>query len=105
MNKERTNYVFLLCCLQKELNSKTSVIELTNLDRGESYCFYVQAYIPSRSIDKQLGEPSQTQCSNDDGNSIFEGEVSWVLERLQAEKMWAWKRFNHIIPQCTNVPT
>ncbi|XP_070709019.1 coagulation factor IIIa [Pempheris klunzingeri] len=52
--------------------SKTDVIELTDLDRGESYCFNVQAYISSRSSDKQLGEPSHTQCSNDDSKSIFE---------------------------------
>ncbi|KAK5849742.1 hypothetical protein PBY51_014051 [Eleginops maclovinus] len=52
--------------------SKSNVIELTDLDRGESYCFNVQAYIPSRDTDKQLGEMSQTQCSNDDSQSIFE---------------------------------
>ncbi|KAI3355089.1 hypothetical protein L3Q82_017860 [Scortum barcoo] len=56
--------------------SKTNAIELTDLDRGVSYCFSVQAYIPSRSIDKQLGELSQPQCSNDDHQSIFEGELS-----------------------------
>ncbi|KAL7373985.1 hypothetical protein ABVT39_018908 [Epinephelus coioides] len=52
--------------------SKTNVIALTNLDRGESYCFNVQAYIPSRGTNKQWGELSQTQCSNDDNKSIFE---------------------------------
>ncbi|XP_042365966.1 coagulation factor IIIa [Plectropomus leopardus] len=57
---------------KKEYNSKTSAIELTDLDRGESYCFMVQAYIPSRNINKQLGELSHTQCSNDDQQSIFE---------------------------------
>ncbi|XP_030611847.1 coagulation factor III, tissue factor a [Archocentrus centrarchus] len=51
--------------------SKTSVIEMTNLDQGESYCFQVQAYIPSRSFEKQLGEMSQTLCSKDDDQSIF----------------------------------
>nr|XP_020470993.1 tissue factor-like [Monopterus albus] len=57
---------------KKEHKSKISVIELTDLDQGVSYCFSVQAFIPSRSIDKQLGEMSQTQCSNDDNQSIFE---------------------------------
>ncbi|XP_077365067.1 coagulation factor III, tissue factor a [Festucalex cinctus] len=52
--------------------SKTSVIELTDLDQGESYCFNVQAFIPSRSINKQLGELSQTQCSDDDKQSVFD---------------------------------
>lgn len=59
---------------QKEYISKTNVIEMTDLDKGESYCFNVQAFIPSRSTDKQLGELSQTQCSTDEEPSIFEGE-------------------------------
>ncbi|XP_034427727.1 coagulation factor IIIa [Hippoglossus hippoglossus] len=53
-------------------NSKTNIIELPDLDKDESYCFNVQAYIPSRTGDKQLGELSQTQCSEDDNQSIFE---------------------------------
>lgn len=65
-----------LFCMQKVYNSKTNMIELTDLDPGESYCFNIQAYIPSRSVDKQLGELSQTQCSKDDNQTIFEGELS-----------------------------
>ncbi|KAE8280172.1 Tissue factor [Larimichthys crocea] len=57
---------------KKEYTSKTNRIELTGLDRGESYCFNVQAFIPSRSFDKQLGELSHTQCSNNEDKSIFE---------------------------------
>ena len=68
------NSVFLLCYLQKKADFKTSKIELTDLDHGESYCFTVQAYIPSRSYDKQLGELSSTQCSDDSNKSIFTGE-------------------------------
>ncbi|KAM4606632.1 coagulation factor III, tissue factor a [Polymixia lowei] len=52
--------------------SKTSEIELTNLDRGESYCFNVQAFIPSRSISKQLGDLSLTQCSQNNNQSFLE---------------------------------
>ncbi len=62
------------------------MIELTDLDRGESYCFNVQAFIPSRSSDRQLGELSQTRCSDDDNKSIFDGEPSRFLARLQAER-------------------
>ncbi|XP_053198495.1 coagulation factor IIIa [Scomber japonicus] len=51
--------------------SKSSVIEIIGLDRGESYCFYVQAFIPSRSVDKQLGEESLTECTKHDP-SIFD---------------------------------
>ncbi|XP_029935657.1 coagulation factor III, tissue factor a [Myripristis murdjan] len=52
--------------------SKSSEIELTRLDRGESYCFTVQAYIPTRSISKQLGDPSHVKCSQNDNPSIFD---------------------------------
>ncbi|KAM4534477.1 coagulation factor III, tissue factor a isoform 1-T1 [Odontesthes bonariensis] len=51
--------------------SKSSVIELTDLDQGESYCFNIQAYIPSRSSDKQLGKMSVIKCSNNDDQSIL----------------------------------
>ncbi|KAM6977692.1 coagulation factor III, tissue factor a [Aplochiton taeniatus] len=54
--------------------SKSSEIELTGVDMGESYCFNVQAYLPTRPADKQLGELSHTQCSHEDIQSIFEGE-------------------------------
>nr|XP_061811635.1 tissue factor-like [Nerophis lumbriciformis] len=57
---------------KKVIISKNSIIELTDLDEGESYCFNVQAYIPSRGVNKQLGELSQTQCSDgDDEKSVF----------------------------------
>ncbi|XP_022069124.1 coagulation factor IIIa [Acanthochromis polyacanthus] len=56
---------------KKLYTSKTNEIELSDLDQGESYCFTVQAYIPSRSVDKQLGEMSQPQCSNNDNPSIL----------------------------------
>ncbi|KAM8823856.1 tissue factor-like [Spinachia spinachia] len=52
--------------------SASNVIEMTQLDRAKSYCFKVQAYIPSRSPDKQLGELSRTQCSTEDNQSVFE---------------------------------
>ena len=63
----------ILCFLQRVYNSKTNIIELPDLDKSESYCFNVQAYIPSRAVDKQLGELSQIQCSEDYNPSIFEG--------------------------------
>ena len=49
------------------------MIELKKLDRGESYCFEVQAYIPSRKPGKQLGAQSQTQCSKGE-KSFTDGE-------------------------------
>ncbi|XP_060920463.1 coagulation factor IIIa [Labrus mixtus] len=51
---------------KKDKTSKSNVIEITGLDRGESYCFNVQAFIPSRNGDKDKGELSITQCTNDD---------------------------------------
>uniref|UniRef100_A0A4W5LWG4 Tissue factor n=1 Tax=Hucho hucho TaxID=62062 RepID=A0A4W5LWG4_9TELE len=54
--------------------SASSEIELDrrDVDPGVSYCFNVQAYIPSRSTDKQLGKLSQRQCSPGDDKSVFE---------------------------------
>ncbi|MED6269137.1 hypothetical protein CHARACLAT_030090 [Characodon lateralis] len=70
----------------KTYESKSSVIELSNLDKGESYCFNVQAYIPSRSSEKQLGELSTTKCSDNDDQSIFKvqltpNHLNWVQVR------------------------
>ncbi|KAK5614364.1 hypothetical protein CRENBAI_000604 [Crenichthys baileyi] len=63
----------------KTYESKSSVIELSNLDKGESYCFNVQAYIPSRSSEKQLGELSTTKCSDNDDQSIFKGQFFYSV--------------------------
>ncbi|XP_037312441.1 coagulation factor IIIa [Pungitius pungitius] len=52
--------------------SPNNVIEMPGLDRAKSYCFKVQAFIPRRRPDKQLGELSRTQCSADDNQSVFE---------------------------------
>uniref|UniRef100_A0A3B4CVG7 Tissue factor n=1 Tax=Pygocentrus nattereri TaxID=42514 RepID=A0A3B4CVG7_PYGNA len=57
---------------KKEKLSAGSEIELTDLEKGRSYCFNVQAYILSRSPGKQLGELSNVQCSPEEATSIFE---------------------------------
>ncbi|XP_032408064.1 coagulation factor III, tissue factor a [Xiphophorus hellerii] len=49
----------------------SSVIEMTNLDKGESYCFSVQAHIPSRRSEKQFGQLSATKCSHNDEEPIL----------------------------------
>uniref|UniRef100_A0A673WF57 Tissue factor n=1 Tax=Salmo trutta TaxID=8032 RepID=A0A673WF57_SALTR len=56
--------------------TSTGKIELEegDIDPGVSYCFNMQAYIPSRSTDKQLGELSQRQCSPGNDKSVFEGK-------------------------------
>ncbi|XP_014832234.1 PREDICTED: tissue factor-like [Poecilia mexicana] len=46
------------------------VIEITNLDRGESYCFKIQAHIPSRS-ENQFGQLSETKCSHNDEEPVL----------------------------------
>lgn len=63
---------------KKFLNSKSSVIEMAELDRGESYCFNVQAYIPGRAVDKQLGELSATKCSEGDKSVLQEYNLSVI---------------------------
>ncbi|XP_052398141.1 tissue factor-like [Carassius gibelio] len=57
---------------KREKISKSSIIELTDLDRGESYCFNVQAFLPFRAQDKQHGEISNIQCSPEQNTSLFE---------------------------------
>uniref|UniRef100_A0A3Q3W6M1 Tissue factor n=1 Tax=Mola mola TaxID=94237 RepID=A0A3Q3W6M1_MOLML len=69
--KYRVNYGKNKSTGKKKADFKTSKIELTDLDPGESYCFTVQAFIQSRSFDKQLGELSKPQCSDDNNKSIF----------------------------------
>lgn len=61
--------------LQKEKISKSSIIELTDLDQGVSYCFNVQAFLPFRTVDKQHGEISSYQCSPEENTSILEGNA------------------------------
>nr|CAD67771.1 tissue factor 1 [Tetraodon nigroviridis]CAD67784.1 tissue factor 1 [Tetraodon nigroviridis] len=55
---------------KKEHVSQSSVIELAALDRGRSYCFSVQAFIPSRAYSKQLGEQSHVQCSQEEASIL-----------------------------------
>ncbi|KAL4635106.1 tissue factor-like [Arapaima gigas] len=47
---------------KREKISDSSVLEL-DVDKGMSYCFNIQAYIPSRVTGTQLGELSTSQCS------------------------------------------
>ncbi|KAJ8357166.1 hypothetical protein SKAU_G00199600 [Synaphobranchus kaupii] len=56
---------------KKVQTTDTSQMEL-DAEEGESYCFSVRAFIPSRSLGKQLGEPSRPQCSPKENKSIFE---------------------------------
>ncbi|KAM9460228.1 tissue factor-like [Salvelinus alpinus] len=57
---------------KKEKMSDLRNVELTNLDKGQSYCFMVAAYIPSRSAQKRLGDWSKPQCSPRESKTIFE---------------------------------
>ncbi|KAJ8409532.1 hypothetical protein AAFF_G00229330 [Aldrovandia affinis] len=56
---------------KKVLTTDTSRAVL-DADEGESYCFSVQALIPSRSVGMQLGDMSRLQCSPRENKSIFE---------------------------------
>ncbi|CAB1326015.1 unnamed protein product [Coregonus sp. 'balchen'] len=57
---------------KKEKMSDLRNVELTNLDKGQSYCFMVAAYIPSRPAKKRLGDWSKPQCSARERKTIFE---------------------------------
>ncbi|KAK7118590.1 hypothetical protein R3I94_022172 [Phoxinus phoxinus] len=64
---------------KKEKTSKSSIIELTDLDQGVSYCFNIQVYLPSRDQDKRHGELSHIQCSPEEGTSVFEEYGTGVI--------------------------
>ncbi|KAG7219567.1 hypothetical protein INR49_018994, partial [Caranx melampygus] len=64
---------------KKTKNFKTNVIEMQGLDQRDSYCFNVQAFIPSRSFSKQLGEMSHTQCSRDLGQVYSVGTIAGAI--------------------------
>ncbi|XP_028825505.1 coagulation factor III, tissue factor a [Denticeps clupeoides] len=71
---------------QKTKVTRTSQIELTDVDKGESYCVSVQAYIPSRQLNKQLGEPSSDQCTpgekgflDEYGLNVIVGGIALIL--------------------------
>lgn len=76
--------------LQREKISKDSTIELTDLDRGESYCFNVQAFLPFRALDKQHGEVSNIQCSPEENTSVFAGNAFTFYT-----KAWSVRDFQH----------
>ncbi|KAK2901127.1 hypothetical protein QQF64_014772 [Cirrhinus molitorella] len=49
-----------------------SKTEFNNLDKDQSYCFSVAAYIPSRKGDKSVGEWSLPKCSPQERKTLFE---------------------------------
>ncbi|RXN25821.1 tissue factor-like protein [Labeo rohita] len=57
---------------KKSLIVDESKAEFNNLDEGQSYCFRVAAYIPSRKGDKRLGKWSLPKCSPQKYISVFE---------------------------------
>lgn len=80
-------YLTLNLCPQKETMSDLRDVELNNLDKGESYCFMVAAYIPSRSVEKRLGDWSKPQCSPRESKTIFEGKGPHNAKHCVC---WSW---------------
>ncbi|RVE61383.1 hypothetical protein OJAV_G00170440 [Oryzias javanicus] len=48
---------------KRDVESLTSTAEISGLDPGQSYCFMVAAYIPSRARANQNGASSLEQCT------------------------------------------
>ncbi|XP_062338164.1 tissue factor-like isoform X1 [Osmerus eperlanus] len=63
---------------KKEQTSRKSEVEVGGLDRGQSYCFRVAAYLPSRPAERRLGQWSRPQCSGGD-RSIFQEFSTGVI--------------------------
>uniref|UniRef100_A0A8C4SR79 Tissue factor n=1 Tax=Erpetoichthys calabaricus TaxID=27687 RepID=A0A8C4SR79_ERPCA len=56
---------------KKEAYTQSNEYKL-KIDRGESYCFTVQAIIPSRDVSSQFGQESEMQCSPMETNFLNE---------------------------------
>ncbi|XP_026885823.2 coagulation factor IIIb [Electrophorus electricus] len=54
-------------------------VELNELDKGESYCFSVAAYIPSRRGRKETGKWSPPKCSPAKEGSLIEEYGLWTI--------------------------
>ncbi|XP_039672486.1 tissue factor-like [Perca fluviatilis] len=64
---------------KRENISDSSTIQLSGLDAGQSYCFMVAAFIPSRPKATQQGAWSIRQCTPGDGNILQELSLgTWV---------------------------
>lgn len=64
---------------KRELTRDTSVAEVTGLDVGQSYCFIVAAFIPSRPKKSQHGSWGLQQCTPGDPNLLLELNVGALI--------------------------
>uniref|UniRef100_A0A3B3ZVA8 Tissue factor n=1 Tax=Periophthalmus magnuspinnatus TaxID=409849 RepID=A0A3B3ZVA8_9GOBI len=64
---------------KKTAKSNSNAVEVTRLDRGESYCFQVQAVVRSRPTSTQEGELSQTQCTHQQNPSLLDNYSVGVI--------------------------
>ncbi|XP_040912055.1 tissue factor-like [Toxotes jaculatrix] len=64
---------------KRDIITDSSLAEVSGLDAGESYCFMVAAYIPSRARAAQLGAWSEQQCTDGHKNVLQELSLgAWV---------------------------
>ncbi|XP_071771528.1 tissue factor-like [Centroberyx gerrardi] len=67
---------------KKETISDSSIAELLKLDAGQSYCFKVAAFIPSRPKATQLGAWSKQQCTQAQRSFLQELSVGALVGGL-----------------------
>ncbi|XP_029930473.1 tissue factor-like [Myripristis murdjan] len=67
---------------KRENISDYSIAKLSNLDAGDSYCFKVAAFIPSRAKALQLGAWSQEVCSEAERHILHELSVGALVGLL-----------------------
>ncbi|XP_032388254.1 tissue factor [Etheostoma spectabile] len=64
---------------KRDILSDSSTAQVSKLDAGQSYCFMVAAFIPSRPRATQQGAWSTRQCTPGDSNSLEELSLgTWV---------------------------
>lgn len=56
---------------QKDVIADFSEHEVPNLDPGQSYCFMVAAYIPSRPMSSRQGALSGQLCTHEDSGGTW----------------------------------
>ncbi|XP_035526844.1 tissue factor-like [Morone saxatilis] len=64
---------------KREVTSDSSEVEVSQLDPGQSYCFMVAAYIPSRPKTTQHGAWSRQRCTPGSNDPLQEWSLgAWV---------------------------
>ncbi|XP_028327709.1 tissue factor-like [Gouania willdenowi] len=77
--KYKINYYKAASTGKREVISDSSIAEVSKLDAGESYCFIVAAFIPSRAKPLQQGAWSTQQCTQGNMQGLSVGALVGII--------------------------